>query len=64
MEQLQSSILESKVKKETYLLQTRKVFRNNKRFIVLKKYKEEESELGKKILSLLKRFGIMKEGTK
>jgi hypothetical protein len=65
MEQPQdSSILESKVKKETYLLRTRKNFQNVKRFLVLKKYREEESELGKKILSLLKRFGIVQEGTR
>jgi len=66
MEQPQdSSILESKVRKETYLLRTRKNFQNVKRFLVLKKYREEEeSELGKKILSLLKKFGIVKEGTR
>jgi len=65
MEQLQdSSILESNVKKETYLLRIRSSFKNNKHFFVVKKYKEEESELGKKILSLLKRFGVKVEGTK
>lgn len=56
------SILESQVKKETYLLRTRKKFQNIKRFVIVKKYKEEESELRKRIISLLKRFGVKVEG--
>jgi hypothetical protein len=58
------SILESQVKKETYLLRTKKRFQNIKRFRIVKKYKEEESELRKKVISLLKRFGVKVEGAK
>ncbi|QLJ52217.1 MAG: hypothetical protein Sv326_0042 [Candidatus Fermentimicrarchaeum limneticum] len=59
MEQIpDSSILESKVRKETYLLRTRKRFQNIKRFLVLRKYREEEGALREKLLSLLKKYGI------
>lgn len=52
MEQIpDSSILESKVRKETYLLRTRKRFQNIKRFLVLRKYREEEGALREKLLS-------------
>jgi len=59
MEQIpDSSILESKVRKETYLLRTRKRFQNIRRFLVLRKYREEEGALREKLLSLLKKYGI------
>ncbi|MCX6775792.1 MAG: hypothetical protein NT130_03025 [Candidatus Micrarchaeota archaeon] len=64
MEQLQDkeSILESKVKKETYLLRSRRRFNNTKHFIMKKRYKEEENELNRRVVAILKRFGLLKEG--
>ncbi|MCX6776853.1 MAG: hypothetical protein NTY73_02715 [Candidatus Micrarchaeota archaeon] len=64
MEQLQDkeNILESKVKKETYLLRSRRRFYNTKHFIMKKRYKEEENELNRRVVAILKRFGLLKEG--
>jgi|GEM_PF-6742916 len=64
MEETPTSILESQVKKETYLLRTKKRFQNIKHYRILKKYKEEESEMRKKLISVLKRFGLKVEGSK
>jgi hypothetical protein len=66
MEQLrdEGSILESKVKKETYLLRTRKRFYNTKQFIMKKRYKEDENELNRRVVAILKRFGLLKEGNR
>ena len=64
MEQLQDkeSILESKVKKETYLLRSKRGFYNTKHFTIKKRFQEEENELNRRVVALLKKFGIIKEG--
>ena len=64
MEQLQDSgsILESKVRKETYLLRSRRRFYNTKHFTIKRRYKEEENEFNRKVVAILKRFGLLKEG--
>lgn len=64
MEQLQDKdgILESKVKKETYVLRPRKRFQSSKRFLIVKRYSEEENEVTKRVLALFRRLGWIKEG--
>ncbi len=63
MEQPPSSeILESRFRKETYLLRVKKRFQNTKHFVIKKRYKEEENPLGEKVLALFKKMGWIKEG--
>jgi len=63
MDQLQDteSILESKVTKETYVLRSRRQFRNTKHFTIKRRFHEDENELNRRVFTLLKKFGVIKE---
>ena len=56
-----NEILESQLKKETYLLHVKKRFQNTKHFAVKKKY-EEENPLAEKAAAIFKKLGWIKEG--
>lgn len=57
-----NEILESRFKKETYLLRVRKRFQNTKHFTIKKKFKEEENPLNERATALFKKLGWIKEG--
>ncbi|NYZ78984.1 hypothetical protein H0N99_02450 [Candidatus Micrarchaeota archaeon] len=57
-----NEILESQLKKETYLLRVKKRFQNTKHFAIKKKYKEEENPLAERATTIFKKLGWIKEG--